>query len=586
MAIRSPIVSVLGHVDHGKSSILDAIRGSNIVSGEAGAITQAIGASIVSIDTIKKRCGVLIDSLKMKISLPGLLFIDTPGHAAFTSLRKRGGSLADIAIVVIDINEGLKPQTFEAIEILRNSKTPFIIAANKVDLIPGFYRKSNVMLANLKDQNVEFIQRFESKIYEIVGVLHEKFGLNSERFDRVEDYTQQVAIVPCSAKNDVGLEEILMVITGLAQKFLEKNLLLNVEGPAKGIILEVKEDKGLGKTLDVILYDGTLSAGEEVVIGAMTDPVVAKIRALFVPESMKDMRDKKSKFKSVKFVSAAIGLKISSPDLNESIVAGMPLLGIKGQSKDFVIKEISSQINEVTFDTDKDGIIVKADTLGSLEALLVLLKEKDIPVRKASIGNINKKDILDAESNFEKNEIYSVILGFNIKVEPSVENVKIIVKEVIYELIDEYDLWVKEKEAAFEAAKLEKLVRPCKIEVLNNCIFRQSNPCIAGIEVLGGVAVSGMILMNSKGKRVAEVKTLQSDKKNLKSVESGMQVAAQIPGVTAGRQIIEGELYYSDINEEEFRKLKTLSKHLKSDEKAILKEIANIKRSDNPLWGV
>ena len=586
MAIRSPIVSVLGHVDHGKSSILDAVRGTNIVAGEAGAITQAIGASVIGIDTIRKRLGNLIKTLNMKISLPGLLFIDTPGHAAFTSLRKRGGNISDIAIVVLDINEGLKPQTIEAIEILRASKTPFVIAANKVDLIPGFYKKGTNFLGSFGEQREEVRQTIETKIYELVGILHEKFGLDSERYDRVSDYTKQVAIVPCSAKEHIGLEEILMVITGLAQKYLEQNLSLNVEGPGKGIVLEVKEDKGLGKTLDVILYDGSLKTGEQIIIGTMNEPVVAKIRALFMPDDMKDMRDKKSKFKSVKEVFAATGVKISSPDINDNIIAGMPISGVRASSVEDVKTNIMNQINEVAFDTDKDGLVVKADTLGSLEALLQLLKEKNIPVRKASIGNISKKDILDAESNIEKNPLHSVVLGFNIRDENSTDNVKVIVKDIIYALIDDYELWVKEKEESLEAKQLENLPHPSKIEVLNDCIFRQSNPCIAGVEVLGGTAQPGMKIMNQKGERVGEVKTFEMDKKNLSNVEMGLQVAAQMPGVTAGRQIHEGEVYYSDLSEDDFRKLKSLSKFLKPDEKGVLKEIVSIKREKNPVWGV
>lgn len=586
MAIRSPIVSVLGHVDHGKSSILDAIRGTNIVAGEAGAITQAIGASIIPLSTIEKQCGNLIKAMKMKLTIPGLLFIDTPGHAAFTSLRKRGGSIADIAIVVVDINEGLMPQTIEAIEVLRSFKTPFIIAANKMDLIPRFEINDSNFLTAYSKQNDQVKQEIENRIYTLVGAIHEKFGLSSERYDRVDDYTKQIAIVPCSAKQNIGLEELLMVLSGLAQKFLEKNLLLNVAGPAKGIILEVKEDKGLGKTVDTIIYDGSLRAGENIVVGTMNEPIVAKVRALFVPESHKDMRDKKSKFGSVKEVSAAIGVKISSPDFNDEIVAGMPIQGIGNNDVSKVIEDIKSQINEVTFDTDKDGVIIKADTIGSLEALLQLLREQNIPIRKAAIGNISKKDIVDAESNIETNPEHAVILGFNIKEEESTDNVKIIVKEIIYALIDDYGLWVKKKKEEMEAKELENLVVPFKIEVLQNCIFRQSNPCIAGIEVLSGTVKNGALFMNNKGKRVGEIKGMQADKSSINKAESGRQVAASLPGITAGRQVHEGELYYSDMSEEEFRKLKALSKYLKPDEKEALKEIAAIKRESNPLWGI
>ncbi|MCX6707042.1 MAG: GTP-binding protein [Candidatus Woesearchaeota archaeon] len=254
--LRSPICSVLGHVDHGKSSILDSIRGTCVVKGEAGLITQAIGASIIPLGTIKAKCGKLLETMNMTFTIPGLLFIDTPGHAAFTSLRKRGGALADIAIVVIDINEGFKPQTIEAIEILKNNKTPFIIAANKIDLIPGWKISQKSILQNIMEQSPDVITKIDMKLYEIVGQIHEKFSMNSERFDRVDDFTKQIAIVPCSAKTGEGLQELIMVIAGLAQRFLEKALDFNIDGPAKGSIMEVKEDKGLGKTIDVIIYDG------------------------------------------------------------------------------------------------------------------------------------------------------------------------------------------------------------------------------------------------------------------------------------------------------------------------------------------
>jgi len=586
MAIRSPIISVLGHVDHGKSSILDALRGSNIVKGESGAITQAIGASIMPIEQIQKRCGKMFEQLKTNLTIPGLLFIDTPGHAAFTSLRKRGGSIADIAVVVIDINEGFKPQTIEAIEILKSSKTPFIIAANKTDLIPGFQNKNKNFLQSFSQQSEKLKQDIETKLYTLVGDLHEKFQLDSERFDRVGDFTKQIGIVPCSAKENIGLDELLFVITGLAQKFLEQSLTLNVDGPAKGIILEVKEDKGLGKTIDVILYDGSLRAGEKIIIGTLEEPAEAKIRALLMPEPLKDMRDKKSKFKVVKEVAAATGIKISSPNFDNNIIAGMPVLGIGERNIDDVKSEVRKQIEEVTFDTDKKGILIKADTLGSLEALIKILKEKNINIRKASIGNITKKDMSDAESNYESDPLNAVIIGFNIAQEESSEKVKVIVNDIIYACIDQFEEWQEKEKSKIEAKELESLTKPAKIEALKNCTFRVSNPCIMGIEIIEGSLKQSSKIMDQHGKRIGEIKSMQADKENLSFAERGRQVAASIPGITSGRQIHEGEIYYSDISEPEFRKIKSLSKHLSKPEIELLKEIAGIKRRNNPLWGV
>ena len=264
--IRSPICTVAGHVDHGKTSVLVKIRGTAIVETEAGRITQAIGASIVPLTTIRKICGPLLERLNIKFTIPGLLFIDTPGHAAFTNLRKRGGNLADIAIVVIDINEGIKPQTTEVIDILKQYKTPFVVALNKIDLISGWQSNKTLLLENVSKQSATIQQLLDKKLYELVGRLS-TFGLNSERFDRVDDYTKQIAIIPLSAKTGEGMPELLMVITGLAQKYLEKKLDIDIKRFAKGTILEVKETKGLGITLDVIVYDGTLKRNDLIVIG-------------------------------------------------------------------------------------------------------------------------------------------------------------------------------------------------------------------------------------------------------------------------------------------------------------------------------
>ncbi len=591
--IRSPIVSVLGHVDHGKSSVLDAIRDSNILATEAGAITQAIGASIIPKETILKKSGELLKQLNVELTIPGLLFIDTPGHAAFTSLRKRGGSLADIAVVVVDINEGFKPQTIEAIEILRAAKTPFIILANKVDLIPRFrvegltgQSKNKPILGLLQDQESSVPGVVDNKIYEIVGQLYEKFQLSAERFDRVGDFTSQVAIIPISAMKKIGLSEALMVLSALAQKFLEKNLSLNEDGPAKGTILEVKEEQGLGKTVDLILYNGSLKVNDVVVIGRLDEPLVTKVRALFEPESNSEMRDKKSSFKPVKEVVAATGVKLSCPDL-DGVISGMPLVSCenKPESIEEAKKFVQSEIEESEVITDSEGIIIKADNIGSLEALSVLLRDKGVKIRKASVGEISKKDVAEAESNYESDPLTAIILGFNIKPVESTDRIKIITNDVIYRLIEDYEVWQKEKQDALIKEQLEGLPKPCKIEVLKNHIFRQSNPCVVGIEVLDGVLTAGMPLMKNNGDKLTFVKEIQANKKNVLKLDKREQAAISLPHITAGRQLNEEDILYSDISPVDFRELKKHSKLLSPEDIDLLKEIAEIKRREDPFWG-
>jgi translation initiation factor 5B len=590
MALRKPIVTIMGHVDHGKTQLLDTIRHTSVLEREAGAITQAIGASIVPIKTINRICGELLAKLKLEITFPGLLFIDTPGHAAFSNLRRRGGNLADIAIVVIDINEGIKPQTAEAIEILKKYKTPFIVCANKIDLLPGWNsRKELGLVLDINSQSDEVKQLVDTKIYELVGKLHE-MGFGSERFDRVSNFTTQISILPISAKTAEGIPEVLMTITGLAQRFLNKCLECDTEGKGKGTILEVKEEKGLGKTIDVIIYNGKVRTGDTIVIGTLGEPVVTKVKAMFEPQEMAEMRDKKSKFCSIKEATAATGVKISAPGMEE-VVAGMPLSVVDPSNLQNVKEEIKQEIEEVLIETEKEGIIIKADSLGSLEALITLLSEKEIPIRKASIGNIMKKDVIDCESNLESGPLMAVILGFNVK--PSTDasealeksGAKALHNDVIYKLLEDFEKWQEEKRKELEAKELETLRRPCKFRIMPNYVFRQSNPAICGVEIVSGKISTGTEIMRG-GVNVGRVKSIQKDKEEIGTAEAGAQVAMSIEGPTIGRQIHEGDELYTWIIESEFRKLRDLKKFLTNDEIEILKEIAEIMRKGNSLWGI
>lgn len=584
--IRSPICTVLGHVDHGKSKILDSIRGSNILAKEAGGITQAIGASIIPLDIVKKKCGDMLTKMNLNFTIPGLLFIDTPGHAAFTSLRKRGGNIADIAILVIDINEGLKPQSIEAIEILKNSKTPFIVAANKMDLIHGW--QSNIKLSileNITKQPPYVNTIVETKMYELVGKLSEH-GLNSERFDRVQDFTQQIAIVPVSAMTGEGIPSLLMVVAGLAQRYLENTLHVTKGIGAKGTVLEVKEEKGLGRLMDIIIYDGSLKKDDILVIGGMEEPIVTKVKMLLEPESLCEMRDKKTKYSICNEVHAAIGVRVVAPEI-ENVIAGMPIRSCKQIELQATKEEVQAEVESALIESGNEGVVIKADTIGSLEALTNLLKEREIPVMKASIGTITKKDILDAESNSEKNPEHAIVLGFNSEDQSGaqIKNVKIITSNIIYKILDELDLYLKNFKEEQEKKELEGMTYPGKFEILDGYIFRQSNPAVCGVHVIEGKIKVGMPILKD-GKIIAEIKSIQKEKESITEAKKDDEVAVSINGVTVGRQIDEKDILYSGISEDEFRRFKKLKKFLKDKEVEVIKEIATQMRKDNVVWGV
>lgn len=579
---RSPVCVVVGHVDHGKSSLLDSIRGTSIVETEAGRITQAIGASIVPMETIKRICGPLLAALKLTFTIPGLLFIDTPGHAAFTNLRKRGGNIADIAIIVVDMNEGCKPQTIESIEILKAYKTPFIVAANKIDLIPGWKSKQGSILATIHGQDHKVQGVFETKLYELVGKLND-FGFKAERFDRVEDYTKQVAIIPVSAKTEEGIPELLVVIAGLAQRYLEHRLKAEAHGPAKGTILEVKEEKGLGKTVDVIIYDGCIKVNDILVIGGIEKPVITKVRALLEPAPLAEMRDKKTKFQMVKEANAATGVKIAAPELDNAI-AGMPIRTCKKEEVDKISNELMKEVKEVAIETDNEGIVIKADTLGSLEALSLLLHQKKISIKRAGVGAITKKDIADAEA--EKKPIHTVILGFNVLCTLVAGKAKIFCNSVIYRLLEDYENWMKQETEKKEAMQLEMLTRPCKIRIIPGYVFRQNNPAVCGVEILTGKAKAGISLINEAGEEITTIKAMQKERENITIAEEGAQIAMSLDKVTMGRNLHEGDILYSSISEEDYRKLKELKKFLTDKEIDTIKAIASIYRKEKPTWGL
>ena len=585
--LRQLIVTIMGNVDSGKTQLLDTIRNTAIVESEPGRITQSIGCSLITTDIIKKICGSLLDRHNLQIKIPGFVFIDTPGHAAFTNLRKRGGNLADIAVLVIDINEGIKLQTQECIDILKQYKTPFVIALNKIDLLPGWISNPETsLLENIQKQRENAMLLLEKMLYEIVGKLAE-LGFNAERFDRVEDYTKQIAIIPSSAKTKEGLPELLMVMTGLSQKFLEESLKVNIKGNAKGTVLEIKEEKGLGTTIDVILYDGSLKQNDTIVIGSLNEPIATKVKALFEPVPLAEMRDKKAKFKAVKQVSAATGVKISAPELGK-VVAGMPLRSCLPDEIERVKEEIKKEVEEVIIETDKQGVVIKADSLGSLEALTKILKEKNIEIKKASIGSISKKDISDAETSYKKDPLQSVVLGFNAELMPDVKtgNVKVLSHNIIYKLIEDFEKWREDARKALEAKEIEYLYKPCKLQIMKGYIFRQNNPAIVGVEVLAGTLKAGTPLMNKDGITLTEAKGIQQEQESIEKAEKGKQVAVSLPNVTVGRQIHESDILYSAIPEEHFRELKEFKKYLSPEEIAVLKEIAEIMRKSNAMWGI
>jgi len=580
--IRQPIVTICGHVDHGKTSILDYFRGTSLQGMEAGGITQKISFTLYPKEHIEKTFPI-IEKKGIKLDIPGFLFIDTPGHAAFTNLRKRGGSLADLAILVIDINEGIKPQTAEVIQILKHNKTPFLIALNKIDNISSWRTNKNQEISlqkSIESQPINVRPIFDERYMTIASALS-SYGFEADLFYNITDFTKKLAMVPCSARTSEGMNELMMMLCGLSQKYLGEKLKLGTE--AKGVILEVKKEKS-NDYAEAIIYDGELKKGDEIAVANIEgNPIITKVRVI------EEIEPLSTKFKMKEKVHASTGLRMQFGERLD-ILPGMPFLAYSGNKER--VKEIFKKELTENIKTDKKGIIAKADSLGSLEALLVLLRQSNIPVLKAGIGNINKSDFSNAKANLEIDEMDAIILGFNTSINEDAEelvrenkSIKVITDQVVYKLIENLVKFRDEKRKDIEKKKLMELTSLCKLKILPQYVFRNTKPAIFGVRIEAGKLTPHCNLIDETEERIGRTKNIESDKHAVEEASEGMEVAISMPGVNFERQLKDKQFMYSDMGEKQFRAFKKNKDLLTQNEIKILSEIAEIKRKKSSEWG-
>ena len=585
-------MAVLGHVDSGKTSLLDRIRGTGVQGREAGGITQHIGASFLPTETIKEMCGPLYSKLEQaEHKVPGLLVIDTPGHEVFTNLRSRGGSAADIAILVVDINRGFQPQTNESLKILQSRKVPFVVALNKCDQISGWRKSETKFISqSIKEQDASIQADLDQKVYDVVGTLS-ILGYKSEAFYRVEDFKSEIAIVPISARSGVGIPELLSVLVGLTQQYLQNRLNQDEKEP-RGIVLEVKDEVGLGQTANVILIDGIIKKENSIVVAKRDGVIVTKPKALLLPKPLDEMRDPRDKFKPVSKVEAAAGFKIASPDL-EGVLPGSTLYVASNDEEIAKYTQlIESEMKSVFVDTETNGVILKCDTIGSLEAIMEMLKRSQVPVAKADIGPVTRRDIIEAKAIKEKDRHLGVVLAFNVKLledaqdESETSHIKLFEDKVIYSLIDNYNAWVEEDSANEEDAMFAELTPISKFSFMKGMVFRNNNPAVFGVKVESGKLKHNIHLIDENNTEIAKVKDIQDNQNKIEEATQGMEVAMSLPGTNFERQLTDTKNLYSDLSEKQFRHFKDNKDLLTQEEIQTLQKIAEIKRKEKVTWGV
>ncbi len=578
-ALREPIVVVLGHVDAGKTSLLDRLRGTAVQEREAGGITQHIGASLFPADVLVRMTRGLLERYRIGVEIPGILFIDTPGHEAFSNLRYRGGSAADIAIVVVDITKGIEPQTVESVEILKEKRVPFMIALNKVDLLAGWRKTPNATIEeSLKKQDDATKKILDDRIYTVMGQLSQ-LGFDGDVYYRVTNFRKQVAMVPVSAATGEGIPELLTILLGLVQNFLRGRLQFQ-PGPGKGIVIEVKEEEGVGSVLNTVIINGLVRVNDMVVVGTADGAKQTKVKGIFMPKPLDEMRDPRDKFKPIKEVEASAGVSIILTE-PEGVIAGAPLYVVSSEEEArSYISQVSEEIKGLSVKSDRLGVIVKVDALGSLEAMTFLLGKEKIPIRYAEVGPVTKKDIMEAELVRKEDKYLGAVLAFNQKVLVEPREVPVFVGNVMYDLIQQYLNYVKEERDRDLRMKMEKLTYPAKFQVLKGFVFRRSNPAIFGVRVLEGVLKPKARAMNSQGKEVGVVEQIQVQGQTVQELKAGEEGAISMKDVTVGRQVREDEVLYTLPTSEEAKAL------LESEipDMKLLKEIIELRRKVEYLY--
>ncbi|KAJ3160440.1 hypothetical protein HDU86_000774 [Geranomyces michiganensis] len=520
--LRSPICCILGHVDTGKTKLLDKVRQTNVQEGEAGGITQQIGATYFPMSAIKEKTALLHKGADSGYKLPGLLIIDTPGHESFTNLRSRGSSLCNIAILVVDIVHGLEPQTLESLGLLRQRKTPFIVALNKIDRMYDWKAlPDHPTRDSLAQQKPHTLKEFDERVKKTILEFAEQ-GLNACLYWDNTNFAKNVSLVPTSAITGEGIPDLLHLLIDLTQNRMTKNLMYLSE--LECTVLEVKVVEGLGTTIDVVLSNGVLNEGDRICVCGLNGPIITTVRALLTPQPMKELRIK-SQYVHHKSVKASLGIKISAPDL-EKAIAGSRLMVIGPDDDEDDIKgEVMSDLVSLSDNISSRGVTVQASTLGSLEALLSFLKSSKIPVSGINIGPVHKKDVIRASTMLERAREYAQLLAFDVPIDKDAAQlaeelgVKIFSAEIIYHLFDSFTAYMKEMDEKKRADAAPKAIFPCALRIVPGMVFSRRNPIILGVDVTEGSLRIGtpLAVWNEEAKAVTKLGRVTSIELNHKA---------------------------------------------------------------------
>ena len=570
---KSPVVSFMGHVDAGKTSLMDCIRGTKIQQGEAGGITQSIGSSFVPIEHIRDVTKNIKGKFSVEHNIPGVLIVDTPGHSAFSSMRDRGSSLCDLAILVIDINKGIQPQTEESIKMLKEKNVPFVIAATKIDMIYGWKKTSEINLRKVLKEQEESTTQIMQSMMEDLKYEFSKLDIDAVFYFNNKTPNKTYSIVPISTQTNEGLSDLLSLLVYISQNWMSKKI--TYKDTLDATIMESILDPKLGWVLDVILSNGTLNVGDKITVTTQEGVKISSVRNILTPPQLTQDRTKVSWTNNTS-IKASQGIRIIGSNL-ENCIAGSSIFKIENNEVE-TIEKAKQEFDKFwkSFEWDNKGVCLVAPTIGELDAAYNLLKLEQIPIAKGEISNFSKKVAdryfsLTEEEQLKENKIifYFHSKAITGKQEDEYSSLckdlglTFLHNMVIYQLIDQYKDTKKKflEERKKENSEKGKAIFPCELQILKDHVYMKggNDDLLFGIKVRAGRLLKGTPIITEKKVKLGKVTSIQKNHKEISEAKLRDEVCIRIKNesnISFGRQFVSSDKLISELSRDSIDELK------------------------------
>lgn len=595
-SIITPICSVLGHVDVGKTKLLDYLRSTH--TKEVSGITQQIGTTVFDKESLQKLCGKLGEELEVD----RLIMIDTPGHSNFTTMRQVGAVISNLVIVVVDINKGLEEETKRCLKFVKeNHDTNFVIALNKLDRIYGWNPTENAPLKRAFNKNKAVMDTVKDNINRIICQLAE-LEINACAYYDNKDLSTFVSMIPLSAQTGEGIPDLILVISKMmvrATKKLEEN---PISQYTFGYFLDKRYEERTGNFNVSININKELNFGDRLVIVDRDDKNMqyeSVVKSLVSSSEGKEMKDK-SRYKTIQNVNGTAGLGIF---LNDDITPSPGSMyavttGLSDSEKDELIRLMQENMSCTSsnlmcqYDKKEYGVFLYAPSLNILSALISIVNEQKIPIMDHCVGRLTRQTVIKINGVYERMDVeheinyvqrYKTILVFNPVAEKenpldgiesnvvgmcNQNKITMIGEKTVFKVLEKYKEYVDNCDVKFHN-KYKNIGDSFQLKILPEFVFMKTTPLLFGIRVVKGQFKVGTLVVAVKGDQqilLGNVTSIQKNKKNVDTMKVGDEICIRIE--SSGDKLTFGE---------DFDDTFEIQRYITNEEKIVMKFIEGLK---------